>query len=201
MIDLQERIQLVNVPESVPQRGNRFTRYLGQLYTALIGWHFKGHFPDRAKMVLILAPHTSNVDFLVGLAPLFALGLRLSFMAKDSVFWGPLGVYLRWLGGVPIDRTAGTGYVETAIREFKERDRFILVITPEGTRTSVERWKTGFYHIARGADVPILPLVFDYSKHEVRFEELYHLSGDKEKDIAYLRSLYSASQARVPDNY
>lgn len=198
---LQERIQLVNVPESVPQRGNRVTRFLGQLYTALIGWHFEGAFPDQPKIVLVLAPHTSNIDFLVGLAPLFALGLRLSFMAKDSLFWGPLGVYLRWLGAVPIVRSAGRGYVDAAIKEFREREQFVLVITPEGTRTRVEHWKSGFYHIARGANVPILPVVFDYSRKEVRFEELFCLSGEQEKDIEKLRSLYDASQARVPSNY
>lgn len=198
---LQERINLVNVPESVPRRGNRLTRYLGQLYTAFIGWHFKGEFPNQPKLVLVLAPHTSNMDFLIGLAPLFALGLRLSFMAKDSLFWGPLGVYLRWLGAVPIDRSAGRGYVDAAIKEFQEREQFILVITPEGTRTRVEHWKSGFYHIARGANVPILPVVFDYSRKEVRFEELFCLSGEQEKEIEQLRSLYNASQARVPSNF
>ncbi len=162
---------MIEVPEAVPQRGNRFTRFLGQLYTALIGWRFAGELPDLPKFVLIIAPHTSNVDFLVGLAPLFALGLRLSFMAKSSLFWEPFGTYLRWLGGSPIERKATGGYVQEAINQFEQRDQFILVITPEGTRTKVDRWKTGFYHIAKGAGVPILPLVFDYSRHEFRFEE------------------------------
>jgi 1-acyl-sn-glycerol-3-phosphate acyltransferase len=152
-------------------------------------------------MVLIVAPHTSNIDFFLGLAPLFALGLRLSFMAKSSLFWEPLGTYLRWLGGVPIDRSATVGFVEAAIKQFNERDQFILVITPEGTRTRVNRWRSGFYHIARGASVPILPVVFDYGKKEFRFEKLLWPSEDIEADTKVLRSIYHASQARIPENF
>lgn len=198
---LKERINLIEVPDKVPQRGNRFTRFCGQLYTALIGWRYTGDFPDLPKFVLVIAPHTSNTDFLVGMAPLFALGLRVSFMAKSSLFWEPFGTYLRWLGAAPIDRKLTGGYVQAAIAQFEERDRFILVITPEGTRTKVGRWKTGFYHIARGAGVPILPVVFDYGRHEFRFEDLLIPTDDLDEDIRKLQSLYNASQANKPDNF
>jgi 1-acyl-sn-glycerol-3-phosphate acyltransferase len=198
---LKKRINLIEMPEAVPQRGNRFTWFLGQLYTALIGWRYAGEIPNYPKFVLLVAPHTSNIDFPMGLAPLFALGLRLSFMAKSSLFWEPLGTYLRWLGGAPIDRKATGGHVQAAIAQFNQRDQFILVITPEGTRTKVERWRTGFYHIAHGAQVPILPVVFDYGRREFRFEEPLMPSDDMDGDIKKLQQFYNAGQARVPENY
>jgi 1-acyl-sn-glycerol-3-phosphate acyltransferase len=198
---LEERLRLPEVPDAIPQRGNRLTLFLGRAYTALMGWHYAGQFPDQPKMMMIVAPHTSNVDFPVGLAPLFALGLRLSFMAKKSLFWEPLGTYMRWLGGAPIDRKATGGYVEAAINEFNERDQFILVITPEGTRLRTDRWRSGFYHIAQGANVPIFPVVFDYSRKEFRFEEVLWPTGDIEVDIKKLQEYYSAEQARIPENF
>lgn len=198
---LRDRISLIDIPDAVPQRGNRLTRFIGQLYTALMGWKYAGEFPDLPKFVMIIAPHTSNFDFPMGLAPLFTLGLRLSFMAKSSLFWEPLGTYMRWLGGAAIERKATGGYVQAAIAQFEQRDQFILAITPEGTRTKVDRWKTGFYHIAQGAGVPILPLIFDYSRREFRFEELLIPSDDMEGDIKILQSYYNAGQARKPENY
>ena len=201
MKGIKDRINLVELPAAVPQRGNRFTRLFGQIYTADIGWHYAGTFPDLSKFVIVLAPHTSNMDFAMGLAPLFALGLRISFMAKSTLFWEPLGTYLRWLGAAPIDRKGVGGYVQAATREFNEQDKFVLAITPEGTRSKVNRWKTGFYHIARGANVPILPVVFDYSQREFRFEKLLWPSDDMDEDIKKLMSFYNAKQARLPENF
>jgi len=198
---LKERITLIEVPELVPQRGNRFTKFLGQLYMALMGWRTTGEIPNLPKFVLIVAPHTSNIDFFVGLALLFALGLRLSFMAKKALFWEPLGTYLRWIGGSPIDREITSSYVDAAITEFDQWDQFVLVITPEGTRTKVDRWKTGFYHIAKGAQVPILPLTFDYGRREFRFGKPLMPSDDKEADIETLQEFFNAEQARKPENF
>lgn len=191
----------MEVPDNVPQRGNRVTRFLGQAFMALIGWRMAGILPDLPKFVLIIAPHTSNLDFPVGLAPLFALGLRLSFMAKKPLFWEPFGTYLRWLGGVPIDRDASGGTVQEAVNQFEMREKFILVITPEGTRRQVERWKTGFYIIAQKAGVPIVPLTFDYGHREFRFGPALVPTGDMEEDIKILQSFYNSSQARNPDSY
>ncbi len=198
---LKRRINLIEVPDAVPQRGNRVSLFLGQAYMALIGWRLAGELPNLPKFVLIVAPHTSNMDFFVGMAPLFALGLRLSFMAKKPLFWEPFGTYLRWLGGVPIDRHASGGSVQEAVKQFNLREKFILVITPEGTRTKVERWKTGFYIIAQKAGVPIVPLTFDYGHHEFHFGPLLMPTGDMKKDIEILQSFYDRSQARNPDSF
>jgi len=200
-MSLKERINLIKVPDAVPQRGNRVTRFLGQAYMALTGWRLEGEVPDLPKFVLIVAPHTSNADFLVGMGPLFALGLRLSFMAKQSLFWEPFGTYLRWVGGVSVDRKAPGGSVREALNQFEERDKFVLVITPEGTRVKVKRWKTGFYRIARTANVPIVPITFDYGSKEFRFGSPLMPTGDMKEDIKTLQEFYSDIQAKYPENY
>ncbi len=198
---LKEHINLIEVPDAIPQRGNRFTSFLGQTYMAAIGWRLAGELPDLAKFVLILAPHTSNVDFLVGIGPLFALGLRLSFMAKSALFWEPFGTYLRWLGAVPVQRSAAGGAVREALNQFEQRDKFILLITPEGTRKKVTRWKSGFHRIASKAGVAIVPLTFDYGRREYRFGEPYTPTDDMEEDIKTLQLFFNAGQARKPDQY
>jgi 1-acyl-sn-glycerol-3-phosphate acyltransferase len=157
--------------------------------------------PDLAKFVVIIAPHTSNTDFLVGLAPLFALGLRVSFMAKSALFWEPLGTYLRWVGAVPIERSAAGGAVREALKQFEEKDQFILVITPEGTRAKVTRWKSGFHRIALKAGVPIVPLTFDYGRREFRFGAPYTPTDDLAGDVKTLQAFYHAGQAKNPDQF
>ena len=181
---LAERINLPEVPSKVPRRGNRLSRSIGRLSMAASGWTFEGNWPDEPKYIVAIVPHTSNADFPVGVNVLLSMGLRLDFMGKESLFWEPFGTFLRWLGGVPIDRGATGGAVGSAIEQFKERDQFILVITPEGTRRKVDRWKTGFYHIAYGAGVPIVPAGFDYATKTVKIGPPLMPSGDMEADFA-----------------
>lgn len=197
---LAERVNLPEPPLSVPRRGNRLTRFFGCLTTALSGWSYEGNFPDEPKYVIAIVPHTSNEDFLVGLNPLWAMGLRLDFLGKKSLFWEPFGTFLRWLGGVPIDRNAGGSVVGQAVEEFKKREQFVLVITPEGTRSKVDRWKSGFYHIALQADVPIVPMGFDYGTKTVKIGPPLWPSGDMEADFAKLSEFYAGIQGKHPEN-
>jgi 1-acyl-sn-glycerol-3-phosphate acyltransferase len=197
---LAERINLPEVPPSVPRRGNRFSRFMGRLSTAASGWSFEGNFPDESKYIIAIVPHTSNVDFPVGLLAVLSMGLRLDFMGKESLFWEPFGTFLRWFGGVPIDRSAGGGAVAQAIKQFKERDEFVLAITPEGTRGKVRKWKTGFYYIANKAGVPILPAGFDYATKTIKIGPPLMPSGDMEADFVKLGEFYADVQARYPEN-
>lgn len=197
---LAERINMPEVPPSVPRRGNHFTRFAGRLSMAASGWSFEGNWPDEPKFIIAIVPHTSNVDFPIGLNVLFSMGLRLDFLGKETLFWEPLGTFLRWLGGVPIDRSASGGAVGQAIDQFKDRDEFVLVITPEGTRAKVENWKTGFYHIANGAGVPIVPAGFDYATKTVKIGPPLFPSGDMEADFTKLGEFYSDIRARYPEN-
>jgi 1-acyl-sn-glycerol-3-phosphate acyltransferase len=165
------------------------------------GWRFEGTFPDVPKLVLIVAPHTSNWDFLTGLWAKLALRLGGRFVGKHTLFHGPQGVLMRWLGGLPVDRSAATGFVRETARLLRDCDSMTLVIAPEGTRRLADQWKSGFYRIAVEAGVPILPVGFDYSRRVIFFAPLFEPSGDYEKDLAVLRSHYRREMAHIPANY
>jgi 1-acyl-sn-glycerol-3-phosphate acyltransferase len=185
-----------------PQRGHALTRAFGRLAFRLLGFHFEGTYPkDASHYVMIVAPHTSNWDFVVGLMAKWALGLDVRFLAKHTLFKWPLGVFLRYWGGFPVDRRAAVGMVESAALAFKNSAQFALVITPEGTRGKTEAWKSGFYRIAHAAGVPILPVVFDYQKRALVFEPLFFPTGDYEQDLPKLQASFSAEMARHPGSY
>jgi len=186
---------------NVPRRGNLVSRWLGRSAFTVGGWQFSGRLPDTPKFVVIVAPHTSNWDFFVGIAAVFALGLRISFLGKDSIFRGPQGLILRWLGGIPVDRSVSRDRVSEMVEVFGEHVRLVVGVTPEGTRKRVTEWKTGFYHVAHGAGVPIVPVAFDYAKKTVILMEAFTPTGDADADIAKLRGLYSSVTARHPENF
>jgi 1-acyl-sn-glycerol-3-phosphate acyltransferase len=186
---------------AVPRRGNAFSRGLGRLGLAVLRFRFEGSVPDAPRVVLIVAPHTSNWDFVVGLFAKLALGLRARFIAKHTLFRGPFGSFLRWLGGIPVDRKAAGGIVESAIEAMRAADRLYLVLTPEGTRAKVPAWRSGFYRIAHGAGVPILPVAFDYRRRRIAFQRPFTPTGDYDNDLPALRSGFEAAMAYRPENY
>jgi 1-acyl-sn-glycerol-3-phosphate acyltransferase len=174
---------------------------LGRLMMRLGGWRVEGEVPDIPKMVLIVAPHTSNWDFLTGLSVKLAMRLGARFVGKHTLFRWPLGVFMRRLGGVPVDRAAAAGFVEETARVVRESERMTLVLAPEGTRKRSEKWKSGFYRIASAAGVPILLAGFDYARKVVIFGPLVHPTGDYEADLAEIQSHFRAGMARRPENY
>jgi 1-acyl-sn-glycerol-3-phosphate acyltransferase len=186
---------------NVPSRGNAFSRALGRLGMMLLAFRFEGAIPNVPRCVMIVAPHTSNWDFVVGLFAKLALGLRARFIAKHTLFRGPFGACLRWLGGIPVDRRAPGGIVESAVEAMRSAEKLYLVITPEGTRRKVAAWKAGFYRIAHGAGVPILPVAFDYRKRAIVFEELFQPGGDYDSDLPALRAGFEAGMAYRPESY
>ena len=174
----------------VPRRGNAFSRTLGYLILRLMGWRLAGTIPDVPKMVLLGAPHTSNMDGVIGLSTLFALGIRASTMIKDSAFKGVMGSMLRWMGAIPINRRSAKGVVEQSIDAFNNNPKMFLLIAPEGTRSNAEEWKRGFYHIAHGAQAPILPAACDYKKKIITFGPAVMPSGDYAKDLQTILEFY-----------
>lgn len=189
------------VGPSVPQTHGAVASAVGRLMMRIRGWAFEGAVPDVSKMVLIVAPHTSNWDFLTGLWAKLALRIDVSFLGKHTLFWWPLGAFLRSIGGIPIDRARAQGVAEDAVRALRESERMVLVIAPEGTRRKTERWKSGFYRIAVNAGVPILLVAFDYGRRVVRLGLLFHPTGDYERDLAEIRSHYHAGMALRPERY
>jgi 1-acyl-sn-glycerol-3-phosphate acyltransferase len=160
-----------------------------------------GTIPDVPKLVAIAAPHTCTLDVFIGLAVLLALGARVRFLAKHTIFRGPVGRVLRWLGGIPVDRTGPGGLVGQVVGQMRESRQFYLALAPEGTRRKVNRWKTGFYRIALAGDVPILPVALDYRRRVAEVRAPLVPSGDYEADLARLRNCFCAEMARHPQRY
>ena len=172
---------------------------MGTVTLALLRWRIDGNFPDLGKFVAIVAPHTSNWDFVVGFAAYLALGLDATWFGKHTIFRWPLGAMFRYFGGIPIVRSRSTNVVEAYIAEFAKRDAMVLVIAPEGTRSRVADWKKGFYHIARGAEVPIVPVAFDFASRTIRIFPPFVPTGDMKRDLPLLTGLYDRSMARRPE--
>lgn len=194
---------MIKVPPlgpNVSRRGNALTRGLGAFGLWVLRWRFEGEVPDRPKVVIVVAPHTSNWDFIVGACAALALGFRFRFLGKDALFRPPLGWLMRWMGGIPVNRKAPDGVMEAAVALFRNEASF-LAITPEGTRRRVERWKTGFWRIAREAKVPVWTVAFDWSRRVVRLDPPFETSADREADVRILRARFSASMARRPEDY
>lgn len=176
--------------EEIPRSGGPISRALGRLILAILDWRVEGDMPNLPKFVLIVAPHTSNWDFPIGMGAKLALGLRASWVGKHTIFRWPFGGLLKSLGGIPVDRSATNDIVQQVVGEFARRDRMVFALAPEGTRTKVERWKTGFYHIARGAGVPIVPVALDFAARVIRILPAVSPSGDVDGDTAALRALF-----------
>ena len=121
----------------IPRAGNALTRVMGRFCLRLFGWRIEGELPNTEKFIIVVAPHTSNWDFIFGMAVVFATGLQASWLGKSSIFRPPWGGILRWLGGISVDRSAQQGVVEQSVRAFHERDQLVLCVTPEGTRKQV----------------------------------------------------------------
>jgi 1-acyl-sn-glycerol-3-phosphate acyltransferase len=168
---------------------------------SLNGWKFDGGVPDEPKFVIIVAPHTSNWDFIVGVAALFAIGFNISFLGKHTLFKWPLGIFMRWLGGIPVERSERRDRVAESVAAFNANDQLILAIAPEGTRKLVAKWKTGFYHVADGAHVPIVPVAFDYGTKTVRLGAPFRTTGNIEADMPELKKFFVGVVARHPENF
>ena len=168
--------------DQIPLRGNGLMRAVGHALLRLMGWRVEGEVPNLPKFVIAVAPHTSNWDFVVGAAAMFALDLRLAFLGKHTLFRPPLGALFRWMGGIPVDRTSAHGVVGQSIEGFLAADRRILAIAPEGTRRQVRQFKSGFLQIARGAGVPVLLASLDYAAKCVRLGPAFEPGEDVEAD-------------------
>lgn len=187
--------------DAVPRRGNRVTKALATWLMKLAGWRVVlDNLPNEPKILLVGAPHTSNWDFMLTLGTVFMLGVKISWMGKHTMFRAPFGGLMRWLGGVPIDRRTRGNVVEQTIDAFNTREQFVIAIMPEGTRSrTATGWKTGFYHIATGANVPMVPVLFDYGPKVLTIGPAFELTGDLETDLPRIQAHYADAIARHPD--
>ncbi|MDQ3494672.1 MAG: lysophospholipid acyltransferase family protein [Pseudomonadota bacterium] len=190
------------LPPSAPRvRPNALTRWLGRSVLRLGGWRMVGAFPDLPRLVLIGAPHSSNWDGVWGFAAKLALGVDIKILGKRELFWWPLGPILRRLGVIEVDRSASRGVVEQVAEMIHSRERFWFGLAPEGTRRRVQRWKSGFWKIARAADVPVLPAYFHYPERIIGIGEPFMLSDDQGADMRRIREWYRPFKGKRRDVY
>ncbi|NLV44369.1 MAG: glycerol acyltransferase [Candidatus Hydrogenedentes bacterium] len=182
-----------------PSMMNRATGAFCRWALRRLGWTLVGSQIEMPKAVLIAAPHTTNWDLFYTLLCARAIHISIWFMMKHTHFWWPASILWNWLGGVPINRTKACGVVTQMVEAFAERDRLYLVIPPEGTRRSVDCWKTGFYHIAHEAKVPVWPWFIDYKNKRVGCGDVIHPTGDIESDFERIRAFYEATYGPMPN--
>jgi 1-acyl-sn-glycerol-3-phosphate acyltransferase len=164
--------------------------YSARFWMRVAGWRVNGTLPDLPKYVLIGAPHTSNWDFVLFLGVIFTLRANVRFMGKAELFRPPFGWFFYYCGGVSVDRKKSTGLVEQMVEACHEAQHFILTIAPEGTRHKVAEWKRGFYHIAKGAGIPIVMAVVDGKKKEVRIGQVYYPTEGIEADMKTITGFF-----------
>lgn len=189
---------LPEVPTEIPQTNYRLvSRFANKLLT-LFGWKIIGDFPCERKIILAVAPHTSNWDFIVSVLVMLALNLKVTFMGKKSIFVWPLKWFLVKIGGVPVDRKHPQGVVGQMVEIFNHSERMILGLSPEGTRSKTKQWKTGFVIIAQQAKVPIVPISLDFKKKEVEIREPHFVKGNIEQALTEVKAQFIGVCAKNP---
>lgn len=166
-----------------------------------MGWRITGAFPDLRKFVVIVAPHTSNWDFIVGFAAYLAIELDASWLGKHTIFRWPFGALFRYFGGIPVVRSQAANVVDLHVREFNAREHLVFVIAPEGTRKRIPEWKSGFYRIAVGAGVAIVPVALDFGQRLIRILPPFTPTSDYEADLGQLKANFTRDMARRPEGF
>jgi len=174
-------------------------RWFSIFFLRITRWRTEGRFPVIPKFVLAAAPHTSNWDLPYALFITFVLRGKIYWMGKDAIFRGPFKKFFKWLGGIPIDRSKSDNVVTQSIQQFHQNEKLILTIAPAGTRKKVKKWKTGFYHIANGASVPIVLGFLDYQRKVGGIGPVIYPTGDFEADIKTVRTFYDGIRGKYPD--
>lgn len=174
------------------------------IYFKILGWRLVGNVTmsqERIKKAVIIgAPHTSWQDFYIGVLLRSVVGLNANFIAKKELFKWPFGYYFKAIGGAAVDRRPGQNKVEAIAKLFESRDEFRLALSPEGTRQKVDEWKTGFYYIAKKANVPIIMFTFDFEHKQNKISEPFFPTNDLEADFKFMRGFYDGVKGKIPAN-
>ena len=180
---------------------NTLMHWLSRLILRLLGWRIEGKAPAAPKYVLIAAPHTSNWDFPFTLMVCFALRMPVYWMGKASLFPPILGGIMRWLGGIPVERSRQGNLVQSTVDAFQRSTRLTVIIPPEGTRAKVTHWKTGFYYIAQGAGLPIALGFLDFKRKRAGVEHLFEVTGDIGADMVKIQAFYADITGKNPRQF
>lgn len=188
------------VPESAPRMGNALTRAIGTLILKSVGWKMVGTLPDKKKLILIGAPHTSNLDGILAVACMLSVGLKFSFMMKKEAFFFPFGRLFKALGGIPVERSKKTNVTEQITNWFETNDKVWLGLTPEGTRSKVQQYKKGYLYIAQATNVPLFIIGINATDKQVHLDKAWPLTGDIEADNTAIKNYFDKNYVGVnPD--
>ena len=182
-----------------PRRCNPLAQLLGGLVLSVFGWQKAGQVPRAKNIVIIAAPHTTNWDFIFLLAAAYSFGISVNWLGKDSLFRSPLGPILRYLGGVPVDRSKRNNLVQSLSAQIEHGSGIALVIPPSGTRQKTEHWKSGFYRIAEAAQIPLVCGYLDYQKKKAGLGPAF-LPSDLSRDMDRIREFYEPIVGKYPEN-
>lgn len=191
-------LQKPTVPTCIPTREYGLLNRIASNALWRSRWTIRGELPPQPKFILAVAPHTSNWDFFVGIAVMFALNLKVSFLGKASIFRWPIKSFLTAIGGIGVDRSHSHGVVGQIVDEFQNKEQFVLGLAPEGTRSKTVEWRTGFLHIAKQANVPVVPVSFDFIKKEIRFHPIVVITGNIDQELIAFKQIFSHVCAKNP---
>ncbi len=194
----------MNIPtlkSNIPKTNSVIKKAVGKFLLWCYRWHVEGEMHNAKKFMVILAPHTSYWDFLTNMGTMLALGIRNRWFVADVFCWWPAGYFMRWMGAIPIDRSSSQDLVSFTIGKFADHDELILALYPEGTTRKAEKWKTGFWHIARGADIPIQFLAVDYEKRACVFGPVIQLSDNIKADMKKIQAFFKDVTPKTPENF
>ena len=192
------------IPKAFRAYRPKALQFLGKLVLSIFGWRVKGSISEdfsNQKLVVIVAPHTSNWDGIFGVATVAGLDAKITFIGKHTAFRYGLGAFLRYMGGIPVDRSKPGGIIQDAIDQIKKIDGSLIAMSPEGTRSKVKEWKTGFLRIAKELNTNIIPASLDFAKKEILLGKAFVPSGNNEEDIRALKEYYSVFTAKHPEKY
>ena len=192
------KADLPEIPGCIATNQRTFSSFVGLATLNLLGWKVVGQLPNKPKFVAAVAPHTSNWDFVVAIAAVLAMNLRIRFMGKKNIFVWPFTMILKSWGGIAIDRKAKQGVVEQMVKQFQQHEQLVLGIAPEGTRKKTSQWKSGFLHIAYQANVPVVPISLDFSKKELRFHQAVEISSNIEIELVKFKRIFTDICAKNP---
>lgn len=192
------KTDLPDIPNCVPTKTGCLSPLIGLTVLNLLGWKVVGQLPEKSKFIAAVAPHTSNWDFVVAIAAMMAMKLRIRFMGKKALFFWPFTIVLKSWGGIAIDRNAKHGMVDQMVEQFQLNEQLVLGIAPEGTRKKTSKWKSGFLHIAHQAGVPVVPVSLDFAKKELRFHQKVEISHDIEYELKKFQEHYFDICAKNP---
>lgn len=187
-----------SVADQLPRRGNAVSRWLASMVLRLFGWRVVGQPANVSKAVIIGGPHTSNWDGIFTLAAMVQLQLDAHVMIKDSAFRWPLGGLLRWLGALPVDRNSARDVVAQTVAQFRQHDKMVIIVAPEGTRDGASQWKTGFWRIAKAAEVPVIIATADYRKKQITFVGALQPGADMDADMKKVLACFRGVEPRHP---